>query len=155
MKKQDCSIFMEEVLTVETPLTGPAALHVQSCPECAALRESLECFTGNAALPEVPETLDRAVLEYAGTARRRRNFHQLFFRRIMPFAAAAAAAVVCVAALLPEADPVSPREFGADLTVAAAKSVKEWNVLESEACDLHYELMSCQQILTADWHGTM
>ncbi|MBQ7394363.1 MAG: hypothetical protein IJV89_08460 [Lentisphaeria bacterium] len=155
MKQQECSHFLEEILTGQKPLSLEAAEHVKNCAECAALRESLECFTGNTALPEVPETLDRAVLEYAGTARRRRNFHQLFFRRIMPFAAAAAAAVVCVIALLPEADPVSPREFGADLTVAAAKSVKEWNVLESEACDLHYELMSCQQILTADWHGTM
>ena len=155
MKQQECSSFLEEILAGKSPLSLEAAEHVKCCAECAALRESLECFTGNAALPEVPETLDRAVLGYAKKARCRRNFHQLFFRRIMPFAAAAAAAVVCVVALLPESAPGSPRELGADLTMAAAKSAKEWNVLESEAFDLHYELMSCQQILTADWHGTM
>ena len=61
MKKQDCSIFMEEVLTVETPLTGPAALHVQSCPECAALREMAEKCALKTAVPEILACADVVV----------------------------------------------------------------------------------------------
>ena len=150
MKQQECSSFLEEILAGKSPLSLEAAEHVKCCAECAALRESLECFTGNAALPEVPETLDRAVLGYAGKARRRRNFHQLFFRRIMPFAAAAAAAVVCVVALLPEEKTPPER----NITLAAADAANEWNMLESEAFKLNHELTSCQNDV-ADWQVLM
>ena len=154
MKKQDCSVFLEEVFAVETPLTGPAAIHVQSCPECAALREMAETCVMRTAVPEIPEKLDRAVLAYAGEARRRRSFQQMFFRRIMPVVTAAAATVVCVVALLPENEPEFWRAAPADITLAAADAVQEWNMLESEAFELNYELTSCQQTV-ADWQGLM
>ncbi len=150
MKKQDCSVFLEEVLTAGRPLSAPAAEHVQNCPECAALREMTERFTGAGELPEVPEVLDRAVLAYAGQERRRRSFHQLFFRRIVPVAAAAAAAVVCVVALLPEPDAPGSEYTEMDIAAAAAISVTEWNTLETEAVALNYELTSCQQALSAE-----
>ncbi|MBO5688690.1 MAG: hypothetical protein J6S73_02080 [Lentisphaeria bacterium] len=150
MKKQDCSIFMEEVLTVETPLTGPAALHVQSCPECAALREMAEKCAVKTAVPEIPAALDRAVLAYAGESRRRQRIRQLFFRRIMPAVTAAAAAVVCVVALLPEEKTPPER----NITLAAADAANEWNMLESEAFKLNHELTSCQNDV-ADWQVLM
>ena len=99
MKKQDCSIFLEELLSADMPLSTAAAEHVKHCHECDALREMAVRFTRCGDLPEVPETLDRAVLEYAGQMQRRHSFHQLFFRRIVPFAAAAAAVEPVVAAV--------------------------------------------------------
>ena len=100
MKKQDCNVFLEEVLTAGGTLSAQAAEHVKNCSECAALREMTERLAGiGQELPEVPEVLDRAVLAHAGQMRRRRSFHQLFFRRMLPGAAAVAAAAVCMVAL--------------------------------------------------------
>lgn len=155
MKKQDCSVFLEELLSAGTPLSPAAAEHVKNCSECDALREMAVRFTKCGELPEVPEALDRAVLEYAGQMRRRHNFHQLFFRRIVPFAAAAAAVVVCMVALFPESEQTVCGEPVQDITVAAARAAADWNSLESEACGLNYELTSCQQALMADWQGVM
>lgn len=155
MKKQDCSIFLEEVLSADMPLSAAAAEHVKACPECAALREMTVRFTRNGDLPEVPEVLDHAVLEYAGRQRRRHSFHQLFFRRIVPVAAAAAAVAVCAVTLFPETEPPVSGLPAQDITVAAAAAAADWNSLESEAYGLSYELTSCQQALMADWHGAM
>ena len=157
MKKQDCNVFLEEVLTAGGTLSAQAAEHVKNCSECAALREMTERLAGiGQELPEVPEVLDRAVLAHAGQMRRRRSFHQLFFRRMLPGAAAVAAAAVCMVALLPESEaPVKAERTGADFAAAAAVSVTEWNTLETEALALNYELTSCQQTLAADWHGVM
>lgn len=149
MKEHDCSIFLEEVLTAGKPLSAEAAKHVQICSECAALRETAERCSGHAGTAlEIPAALDQAILAYAGEARRRRNFHQLFFRRVIPAFAAAAAAVVCVVALQPEETPAIRGAWtAADITLAAADAVTEWNMLESEACSLNYELTSCQQLM--------
>ena len=155
MKKQDCSIFLEELLSADMPLSTAAAEHVKHCHECDALREMAVRFTRCGDLPEVPETLDRAVLAYAGQMQRRHSFHQLFFRRIVPFAAAAAAVVVCMVALFPESDRAVCGESAQDITVAAARAAADWNSLESEAYGLNYELTSCQQALMADWQSAM
>ena len=154
MKKQDCSIFLEELLSAGTPLSTAAAEHVKHCPECDALREMAARFTKCRDFPEVPETLDRAVLDYAAS-QRRHSFHQLFFRRIVPVAAAAAAVVVCMVALFPESDRAVCGEPVQDITVAAARAAADWNSLESEAYGLNYELTSCQQALMADWQSAM
>ena len=155
MKKQECSIFLEELLSAGTPLSTAAAEHVKHCPECDALREMAARFTKCGDFPEVPETLDRAVLDYAASQRRRHSFHQLFFRRIVPVAAAAAAVVVCMVALFPESDRAVCGEPVQDITVAAARAAADWNSLESEAYGLNYELTSCQQALMADWQSAM
>jgi hypothetical protein len=155
MKKQDCSHFLEELLSAGATLSPAAAEHVKHCSECAALREMTVRFTKSGDLPEVPEALDRTVLEYAGQMRRRHSFHQLFFRRIVPFTAAAAAVVVCMVVLFPESDQTVCGEPAQDITVAAARAAADWNSLESEAYGLNYELTSCQQTLMADWQGAM
>lgn len=151
MKQQECSAFLEEVLTAGKALSAPAAEHIQTCAECAALREMTEQL--KVPVPEVPEALDRNILQYAREARRRRRVQQLLFRRVFPVFAAAAAAVVCVVALLPDEPEVRHTPM-ADVNLAAADAAKVWNMLESEAFDLNYELMSCQQTV-ADWQGMM
>ena len=154
MKPLECDRFLEEVLTPEKPLGAAAAEHVRNCPECAALRADAEHLAGNVCEAEPPAALDRAVLDHAHGALRRRAVHRLFFRRIMPFAAAAAAAVVCVAVLLPEDAPeVPPRTVRVAQTAGRAAEMPALTALdklESEAFDLSQELTSCQYAV-ADW----
>ena len=152
MKPCGCEQFLEAVLTVGKPLSGAAAEHVRQCPECAALRAQAERLTGRCEM-EPPAVLDRAVLAHAHDAVRRQSVHQLFFRRIMPFAAAAAAAVVCVAVLLPDtpaADPAVKVAQTVPVKLTELPVLTSLEKLETEAFDLSQELTSCQNVVT-DW----